>query len=210
MFLKKNNLLIRNAAPSDAETLCRWWNDGSVMAHAGFPLGLGTTAESIRHKLSTDADETGRRLIIEIEHIPSGEMNYRRIDPKTVEIGIKICDPQKQNRGYGRTLLTMLLDALFAMGYRKIILDTNLKNARAQHVYESLGFIKTGVRENAFTDQLGVPQTTVDYALTKQDWMHLQHQQGEKEDGDGGISPLLDRRENEIEAIENNVNNEEA
>lgn len=34
----------------------------------------------------------------------------------------------------------MLIEELFSMGYEKIILETNLKNTRAQHVYERLGF----------------------------------------------------------------------
>ena len=42
-----NDILIRDALPSDAPILCRWWNDGAVMAHAGFPNGLGTTVEEI-------------------------------------------------------------------------------------------------------------------------------------------------------------------
>ena len=41
MFLKHNNLIIRNATEKDAEQLALWWNDGKIMAHAGFPNGTG-------------------------------------------------------------------------------------------------------------------------------------------------------------------------
>lgn len=45
MFISNdNNICIRNATSDDAETLCIWWNDGSVMAHAGFPNGLYATS----------------------------------------------------------------------------------------------------------------------------------------------------------------------
>jgi ribosomal protein S18 acetylase RimI-like enzyme len=47
-----------------------------------------------------------------------------------------------------------------------VLLDTNLNNTRAQHVYEKLGFQKTGVRLNSWTDQLGRLQSAVDYELT--------------------------------------------
>ena len=40
MQIKKGNLLIRSATPCDAAILCKWWNDGKVMAHAGFPKGV--------------------------------------------------------------------------------------------------------------------------------------------------------------------------
>ena len=38
-----HELRIRNAVPADCRRLADWWNDGAVMAHAGFPNGLGTT-----------------------------------------------------------------------------------------------------------------------------------------------------------------------
>ena len=41
MLLKYRNLTIRDAVVQDAEQLAQWWNDGRVMAHAGFPNGTG-------------------------------------------------------------------------------------------------------------------------------------------------------------------------
>jgi len=52
-------------------------------------------------------------------------------------------------------------------GYEKILLDTNLNNKRAQHVYEQLGFKKVRTKENVWTDQAGVLQSFVDYELTR-------------------------------------------
>ena len=45
MHIQYDTLLIRDAVTADAQQLTAWWNDGAVMAHAGFPLGLGTTVE---------------------------------------------------------------------------------------------------------------------------------------------------------------------
>jgi len=60
----------------------------------------------------------------------------------------------------------MLISYLFdELGYEKIVLDTNLNNQRAQHVYEQLGFRKVRVRENAWRNQLGELQSAVDYEL---------------------------------------------
>lgn len=47
MYLKYKNLTIRNATTDDAELLCSWWNDGKIMAHAGFPNGTGETVQEI-------------------------------------------------------------------------------------------------------------------------------------------------------------------
>lgn len=168
MFLKNENLTIRNATADDARQLAEWWNSGSVMAHAGFPNGLGITAEEIIESLAKDVEGQHRRHIIEENGSPIGEMNYRNVGNGTAEIGIKICNPACQNRGLGKRLLRMFIDGLFGeLGYREIILDTNLNNLRAQHVYESLGFEKVRVNIDSWTDQLGNKQSSVDYRLLK-------------------------------------------
>ena len=194
MYIHNSNLTIRDATADDAEQLAEWWNDGEVMAHAGFPLGLGTTAEKIAESLAQDRDDTRRRLIIEVDSVRIGEMSYRRVDDTclsenlrseippfdksqslsdvcpTAEIGIKICDPAYQNRGFGKKLLCMLICELFRVGYQKIILDTNLNNTRAQHVYEQLGFRRIRVNIDSWHDQLKRPQSSVDYELCPSDF----------------------------------------
>ncbi len=160
-----NELALRAATPADAERLSRWWNDGAVMAHAGFPDGLGTTAEAVARQLAGDSPR-GRRLILEVNGNPVGEANYRTVADSTAEIGIKICDASYQNRGKGTRFLRLLIRGLFdELGFRRIVLDTNLENARAQHVYEKLGFKRTGVRTDAWRDQRGRLQTAVDFEL---------------------------------------------
>ena len=172
MNLRRDNLTIRNATIADSEQLCLWWNDGKIMAHAGFPNGLGLTSDEIAIDLASDSDETMRRHMIESDGRPIGEMNYRNKGYGVVEIGIKICDFSQQEKGLGTMILSMFIDALFAY-YRfdKIVLDTNVKNERAQHVYENkLGFKKLRINKNSWHDQLGEPQSSIDYELLRTDW----------------------------------------
>lgn len=170
MYLEKGNLVIRNAILDDAQTLCKWWNDGKIMVHAGFPNGLGTTEQDISDSLKTDTDRN-RRLILEIDGIRVGEMNYRTTAENVAEIGIKICDFNQHERGFGTQFLKMLISCLFEqMGYQRIILDTNLKNTRAQHVYEKIGFRKVDVRVDSWENQLGELQSSVDYELTNEEY----------------------------------------
>lgn len=144
------------------------------MVHADFPNGLNTTVEEIQKSLAADDDVTHRRHIIELYGRPIGEMNYRNKGGSTAEIGIKICDFTEQEKGYGTTLLSMFIDALFTRyGYDKIILDTNTKNERTQHIYEKkLGFKIVRVRNNSWRDQLGELQSAIDYELTKEEWFY--------------------------------------
>lgn len=166
MELKYRNITIRNAMPEDAPLLAKWWNDGTVMAHAGFPKGLGTTADKIALDIAQDTDDTRRRLILLSSTLPIGEMAYRNLGNQTAGIDIKICEKDHQEKGIGRIALSMLIRHLFRSGYIKIVLDTNLNNTRAQHVYEKLGFQKLRVNMDSWQNQLGTWESSVDYALT--------------------------------------------
>lgn len=167
MELQYENITIRRASVVDAELLATWWNDGRVMAHAGYPNGLGTSVQKVMEQIKQESDDTVRRYLILIDGTRVGEMVHRQINSLVCEIGIKICVPEMQNRGYGRKILSLFISGLFdCLGYRKIQLDTALENTRAQHVYESLGFQKLAVNRNSWVDQLGHSRSSVDYSLT--------------------------------------------
>ena len=188
MKLEYEGVLLRNAEAGDAAQLAAWWNDGKVMAHAGFPLGLGTTPERIATEIAPDSDDTRRRLILEYREKPIGEMSIRILQGNAAEIGVKICEAEYQERGIGRIALSMLIGELFRRGYEKIVLDTNLNNTRAQHVYELLGFQKTGVRYDAWTDQVGRLQSAVDYELTPDHFVDHIHETEQT-----GAVPVMER-----------------
>lgn len=164
-MIKYERLTIREAQASDAKQIAMWWNNGAVMAHAGFPNGLGITEEKVIEELDDG------NMVIEEDGRLIGECNYRSVDDGVVEIGIKICENDCQNRGVGRKVLSMLIGWLFRNGYSKIVLDTNLTNTQAQHVYESLGFRRLRTNINSWKDQLGVPQSSVDYELVEKDFV---------------------------------------
>ena len=164
MKIQYENLIIRQAETADAKSLAAWWNDGDVMAHAGFPNGLGTTEEEVIEGLSNG------RMVIEENGRLIGECNYRNVEDGIAEIGIKICETDCQNRGVGRKVLSMLIGWLFRNGCSRIILDTNLTNTRAQHVYEALGFRKVRTNIDSWKDQLGRLQSSVDYELDEPDF----------------------------------------
>ena len=165
MKLRFNNITLRNALPSDAALLAVWWNDGAVMAHAGFPNGLGISVEEAAGSIGDGL------FIIEEAGKSIGEASCRPLDETTAEIGIKICVFEFQNRGLGKIALSLLIKNLFERGFEKIVLDTNLSNLRAQHVYESLGFKKLRVNVDSWKDQLGTLQSSVDYELTEKDFI---------------------------------------
>jgi hypothetical protein len=50
MYKTYKNLTIRNATVEDALLLSAWWNDGSIMEHAGYHMGTGETPDMIAEK----------------------------------------------------------------------------------------------------------------------------------------------------------------
>ena len=180
MKLEFHNIIIRDALLSDAEILTKWWNDGKIMAHAGFPDGLGTNVEKVRSGLSKPG-----RLIIEYEGIPIGEMSYELFRPSekalcsgyiipedhsAAEIGIKLCLENFREKGLGRICLSLLIKELFRLGVGEIILDTMADNLRARHVYGLLGFEELRVNENIWVSPDGTAYSSVDYRLVPENF----------------------------------------
>ena len=175
MRIEKDDIVIRSAKASDAEIIKAWWNDGSVMEHAGFPLGLGTTTKEVLDRIAVNKESIGKLCIIEIDGKAVGELNYK-IKEDIAYPGWKICEKDYQNKGYGTRIILMLFDFIFKDkklnsldAINCIRWDTMLENARAQHVYESkIGAVKTEVVENAWKDQMGVWRTAVNYEITRE------------------------------------------
>lgn len=174
MYIKRDNLVIRSAVLQDVEKINAWWNDGKVMAHAGFPNGLGQTLEETWAEIKAYEGKLSQLCVLEIGGVSIGETSFGLIGDGIAEIGIKICDFSYQDQGYGSEFLRMLIAYLFEdrelnekYPVDKIVLDTNLKNERAQHVYEKLGFKKVRVNMASWQDQLGEWQGSVDYEFTR-------------------------------------------
>ncbi|MCL2575638.1 MAG: GNAT family N-acetyltransferase [Defluviitaleaceae bacterium] len=161
--IANDELVLRSAVMEDAAQLGKWWRDGDVMAHAGFPNGFDIEDEDIAAQI----ERGDGRLIVEISGKPVGEMSYRDIGENAAEIGIKICDKTARGKGYGTKFLQMLIGWLFDNGFERIALDTNVKNIVAQRTYEGLGFKKVRTNIDAWKDQLGVLQSSIDYELIK-------------------------------------------
>ena len=169
--LKNGRLSIRDVSLEDADILCRWWNNGQLMIHVGFPRGLGTDIQKVRRQLSSP--ESGSHLcLLELDGRPVGEISYRDKGNHVAFIGVKVCDLDEQGKGHGTNFIRMFLGYLFQdLHFKKVTLDTLLSNKRAQNVYEKIGFRRVGVSHGTWTDQLGELQAGVDYELDKADFL---------------------------------------
>lgn len=168
--MQYKNINIRESNINDVSIITSWWNDGTVMAHAGFSKGLGIKNEEVREIIENQSSNN-KIMILEIDSKSVGEIGVR-FDKEECEIGIKICDFNYQNKGYGKVALSLLIDNLFKNENVKVIkLDTNLNNIRAQKTYEKLGFKKDKIVNDVFCDDCGVSQSAVFYTLKKDDFV---------------------------------------
>jgi RimJ/RimL family protein N-acetyltransferase len=117
--------------------------------------GLGVPENLAKLQRSYEAgeyDTTDRYLllVIEAEGTIIGAIvlrNTENLPSRSATFGILIGDPAYLDRGYGSEASALLLDYAFAvLGYHKINLDLFEYNARAQAIYEKLGFVVEGRR----------------------------------------------------------------
>ena len=143
MRIQKDNIVIRSSTVEDATQLNKWWNDGKIMEHAGFPNGLGESLDDTIKNIRYWEGKLSQLCIIEIDGKAVGELSYRFKDAAAYP-GWKICDFSYQNQGYGTKIIIMLFEFLFTdepinskFSMNKIIWDTMLENKRAQYIYEN-------------------------------------------------------------------------
>lgn len=173
MIRKYKDIVIRNATKDDAPDLLKWWNDGKIMEHAGFPNGLQTTLEDINKKIEESKIGVFERLIIEVDQIKIGEMSFSLDETGAADIGIKICDESYRNKGIGRICLSELICSLFdEYEFNEIVLTTQYNNKRAMHVYESLGFKLVKIEFNAWKDQIGNLRSIVHYRCNQDSFVN--------------------------------------
>ena len=70
MRIQNENIIIRSATIDDAVQLNKWWNDGNVMEHAGFPNGLGESIEDTITNIQNWEGKLSQLCIIEIDGKP--------------------------------------------------------------------------------------------------------------------------------------------
>jgi RimJ/RimL family protein N-acetyltransferase len=180
MRIEKENIVIRSANVDDAIQLNKWWNDGKVMEHAGFPKGLGQSLEETIDEIRNWEGKLSQLCIIEIDGKLVGELSYRIKGDGAVYPGWKICDSAYQNQGYGPQIIKLLFEFLFTdnninskIPINRIIWDTMLENKRAQYVYENkIGARKIQIKENSWQDQLGNWRSSVDYEIRKGEFLN--------------------------------------
>ena len=96
-----------------------------------------------------------------------GNAGYHEIVGDTGEIGIWIT-PAHQNNHYGREIIMKLVEYGYdVLKVRHVTLKVHDNNERAKHVYEKVGFQRTGTEE-IITDGIGNPTKNITMEYIKE------------------------------------------
>lgn len=94
------------------------------------------------------AARVARTLVIESDGARVGVMHVERDDvAHTAGIYGFVVQPELQGRGYGRGALSTITRAVRSEGIRSVHLEVLVDNPAALHLYESCGFVSTGVED---------------------------------------------------------------
>ena len=157
-LLRGPRVRLRPLERADLPRYQELFSEPEISLHYG-GLGVPENLNQLQRRFDAgEFDTTDRFLVlaIETEGTLIGTMvlrNEENLPSRSATFGIIIGDPAYLDRGYGTEASTLLLDYAFAvLGYHKVNLDLFEYNARAQAMYEKLGFVVEGRRrENHWT-----------------------------------------------------------
>src|SRR3954454_2660763 len=82
----------------------------------------------------------GRFLVGYADTTPVAMGGVRRIDARTVEIKRMYVVPDHRGQGHARTVLACLEDLARALGAKRVVLETGMKQPEAMRLYETSGY----------------------------------------------------------------------
>jgi RimJ/RimL family protein N-acetyltransferase len=157
MRLSYKNLEIRLAARNDAEYLCGYWHE------SGWHISL----EEARERL----DNGEEQHMIEADGKVIGDIHHGDIGDNTAEIGVFIRDENARGKGYGISVISIYIDALFnIMGYDKIRIATAVNNSAMRHISENKFGLAPIIHTDAYQELSGTVESYAEYIVTKENW----------------------------------------
>jgi GNAT superfamily N-acetyltransferase len=84
----------------------------------------------------------GALLLARKAGLPLGCVGSRRLDDESCEMKRMFVDPVARGRGAGRLLADAVVEQARAAGFRRMYLDTSVRQTEAVALYRSLGFVE--------------------------------------------------------------------
>lgn len=151
-LLRGAHIQLRALEPEDLEFLYALENDTDIWEISG-------TLTPYSKKVLRDYLEKSHRDIFEVKQLrlaicagpqsPIGLIDLYDFDPKHLRagLGIVISEPGDRDRGYGAEAIRLLEAYAFeTLGLHQLYASVGENNTRSQHLFEKLGFTRSGIR----------------------------------------------------------------
>ncbi len=151
------SLVVRRLEVADLPQLCVWRSDPRVLEFYGGRdtcLDLGAARDKFLPRISGESHI--RPCLLQLDGQALGYLQYYEVrDPQEYEladaedtwaIDLFIGEPDLWGQGLGSRALIAVVEALFSEhGARRVVIDPQVTNNRAQRAYEKAGFQKVKV-----------------------------------------------------------------
>jgi len=159
---------IRRAEPDDLDFLADLYADEDVRP---FLAAAGSyDREGVAHKIAQDP-ETGGVMVVELDGEPAGAMAWdlQNRRSRIVEVSGLAIDPRFRGRHLGDEAARLLQHHLIReRGFHRIELEIYGFNERAQRHAERSGYIREGIKRNAYRRGDGWVEGVL-YAIVEED-----------------------------------------
>ncbi len=132
-------LTLRSATDADFSTIISWIPDLATAQLWGGPMMVyPLTVESLKEIMKPD--ETKVFVMVDDLEMVVGTAQFYFMPPSRFHFARIMVKPDKRGKGYGRTLVTLLMAETWSVPEQYLTLNVNFGNDRARALYESLGF----------------------------------------------------------------------
>lgn len=153
-YLKGDHILLRALEPGDLEFLYRLENDPDVWEISGTltPYSRRVLKDYLEKAHQDIYQAKQLRLVICSKDLrPLGLIDLYDFNPRhrRAGVGIVISEPEDRDQGYGGESLSLLCEyAREVLQMHQVYASVAESNTRSRHLFEKLGFLKTGVRKD--------------------------------------------------------------
>lgn len=148
---KHRTVTVTTLAPSDLDDLLAYANDliaeDTFVLLSGSPLTRTYEKTYIEEAMKLMTKDEKIHLVARVDGVLVSSFEVRRLRLRKAhvgEIGISVAKPFRES-GIGKHCMHILIAEAKKMGLRMLVLTTFADNARALHLYASVGFRKAGV-----------------------------------------------------------------
>lgn len=144
-------LKLRAIADADYRVIISWIPDLAASQLWGGPnMVYPLTPKSLKTIMKPNLVRTFVMIDERLALMGVGQIYFKR--PSRYHLARIIVNPAARGKGYGRTLVELLMAKSWSVADKYFTLNVNFGNERAQNLYESLGFVTSPPETGSFSE----------------------------------------------------------